>query len=83
MDAEAALARWGSEDPIRYHPGGLINRTWIVGEPPWAVLQWVNPIFDPSIHLDIDAVTSRLEEAGLTTPRASLKRRCAFACPSA
>ena len=70
MDAEAALAHWGSEDPIReLADGGLINRTWVVGEPPWAVLQWVNPIFDPRIHLDVEAVTARLEDAGLTTPR--------------
>ncbi len=68
MEPEAALARWGSDDPIRdMADGGLINRTWTVGDPPWAVLQWVNPIFDPRIHLDIEAVTSRLEEAGLTT----------------
>ncbi len=70
MEPQAALARWGSSDPIREHAdGGLINHTWTVGDPPWAVLQWVNPIFDPRIHLDIEAVTSRLEEAGLETPR--------------
>ncbi len=69
MDAEAALARWGNDDPIRALADGLINRTWTVGEPPWAVLQWVNPIFDPRIHLDVEAVTARLEVAGLTTPR--------------
>ncbi len=69
MEPEAALALWGSSDPIRELAGGLINRTWTVDEPPWAVLQRVNPIFDPRIHLDIDAFTSRLEDAGLTTPR--------------
>ncbi len=70
VQPEAALARWGSNDPIaELAGGGLINRTWTVGDPPWAVLQWVNPIFDPRIHLDIEAITSRLEEAGLTTPR--------------
>ncbi len=70
LHPEAALARWGSSDPmVELVDGGLINRTWIVGDPSWAVLQWVNPIFDPRIHLDIEAVTSRLEEVGLTTPR--------------
>ncbi len=70
MEPEAALARWGSSDPIReLADGGLINRTWTVGEPPWAVLQWVNPIFDPRIHLDIEAVTAHLEESGLATSR--------------
>ncbi|MEM1202267.1 MAG: aminoglycoside phosphotransferase family protein [Acidobacteriota bacterium] len=48
---------------------GLINRTFLVGSPPTAVLQWVNPIFDPRIHLDIAAVTQRLAELGQTTPR--------------
>ena len=70
MEPEAALAGWGSSDPLEeLADGGLINRSWNVGDPPWAVLQWVNPIFDPRIHLDIEAFTSRLEEAGLTTPR--------------
>ncbi len=70
MEPEAALTRWGSSDPVEEPAdGGLINRTWNVGDPPWAVLQWVNPIFEPRIHLDIEAVTSRLEEAGLTTLR--------------
>ncbi len=71
MEPETVLARWGSSDPVRelVEDGGLVNRTWTVGDPPWAVLQWVNPIFDPRIHLDIEAVTSRLEEAGLATPR--------------
>ncbi len=69
-NAQAALLRWDSEDPVRTHPdSGLINRTWIVGDPVWAILQWVNPIFDPSIHLDMEALTARLEEVGLTTPR--------------
>ncbi len=69
MDEKTALALWGKDDPIRHDPGGLINRTWIVGEPPWGVLQWVNPIFDAAIHRDIDAFTRRLDEAGLQTPR--------------
>lgn len=69
MHESEALARWGVRGPLRHEPGGLINRTWIVGEPPRTVLQWVNPIFDPAIHHNIDAFTRRLEHAGLTTPR--------------
>lgn len=70
MNAQEALSRWNSTDPVHEAPdNGLINRTWLVGEPPWAVLQWVNPIFDPMIHYDIEAVTARLEESGLTSPR--------------
>ncbi len=71
MDAAAKLGtHWANQDPVRREPdSGLINQTWIVGEPAWGVLQWVNPIFDPAIHHDIEAFTARLEEMGLTTPR--------------
>jgi Ser/Thr protein kinase RdoA (MazF antagonist) len=58
---------------------GLINRTYLVGgrevgpptpaDPPLAILQWVNPIFDPRIHHDIDALTRHLAGSGLLTPR--------------
>ncbi len=51
-------------------PSGHINRTWLVeqaGEK--FVLQWLNPVFAPELHFDIEAVTDRLESAGLTTPR--------------
>ena len=71
---EEALAFWdapGAASPVA-HPG-LINRTFEVsgevGEPPRAILQWLNPIFDPTIHLDVEALTRRLEAAGLLTPR--------------
>ncbi len=71
MDAAAILRTyWSSHDPVRREPdSGLINQTWIVGEPAWGVLQWVNPIFEPAIHRDIEAFTARLEEMGLATPR--------------
>lgn len=70
MEAVSALALWGRADELRPAPdAGLINRTWIVGEPPVAVLQWVNPIFRPEVHLDIDAITARLDAHGLLTPR--------------
>ena len=70
MEAEAALARWGRLDNLRPAPdAGLINRTWIAGDPAAAVLQWVNPIFKPSVHLDIQAITERLAARGLITPR--------------
>jgi Ser/Thr protein kinase RdoA (MazF antagonist) len=48
---------------------GLINQTYLVAEPdPKWVLQRVNPIFDPAIHHNIQAVTERLQEAGIVTP---------------
>ena len=71
---DEALRHWGEVDgPVEPEPdGGLINRTWRVGGADGTVrriLQWVSPIFDPRIHLDVDALTRHLERAGLTTPR--------------
>jgi Ser/Thr protein kinase RdoA (MazF antagonist) len=54
---------------------GLINRSYTVRTAREAyVLQWVNPIFDPCVHEDIEAVTAHLEAAGLLTPRLSRTR---------
>jgi len=51
-------------------PGGLINRTYAVErDGQRAVLQLVSPIFPPAIHDNIQAVTARLDAAGLPTPR--------------
>jgi Ser/Thr protein kinase RdoA (MazF antagonist) len=51
-------------------PGGLINRTFLLTRrDAHAVLQNVSAIFSPRIHENIEAVTRRLEAAGLTTPR--------------
>jgi Ser/Thr protein kinase RdoA (MazF antagonist) len=50
--------------------GGLINETWLVEAGAVRhVLQRVNPIFPAAIHENLLAVTRRLEEAGLLTPR--------------
>ena len=50
--------------------GGLINRTYRVDAAEASyVLQWVNPIFDPRMHDDIEAVTQALAANGLVTPR--------------
>lgn len=70
MEPTEALTHWDRRGPLRPAPdAGLINHTWLVGEPVSAVLQWVNPIFKPSVHEDIEAVTARLAEAGMITPR--------------
>ena len=70
LESHQALAAWPLAGPVRPAPDpGLINRTFVVGEPPEAVLQWVNPIFDPRIHHDIAALGERLASAGLETPR--------------
>lgn len=56
--------------PVRPAPdAGLINQTWLVGEPPAFVVQRVNPIFAPSVHEDIEAVTAHLAARGMVTPR--------------
>jgi Ser/Thr protein kinase RdoA (MazF antagonist) len=50
--------------------GGLINETFLVGEPPRAVLQRVNTaIFGVDVHEDMEAVTAHLQGKGLVTPR--------------
>lgn len=65
------LRSWGLEaervDPVE---AGHINRTYRIetGKETFA-LQWVNPIFDPAIHFDIQVVTATLARAGLATPR--------------
>ncbi|MBL8680348.1 MAG: phosphotransferase [Myxococcales bacterium] len=49
---------------------GLINDTFVVeaaGER--VVLQRVHKIFGPSVHDDIEAVTARVQQRGMTTPR--------------
>lgn len=49
---------------------GWIHQTWRVdGEAGSFVLQRVNPLFSPAIHENIEAVTARLAERGLETPR--------------
>ena len=63
------MAAWHLDGPIRPADDGLINRTYMVGPGPNAVLQWVNPIFEPTIQQDIHALTERLNEQGLTTPQ--------------
>jgi len=49
---------------------GNINRTFSVslGAERW-ILQRVNSIFVPEVHLDIEAVTAHLEAKGVPTPR--------------
>ena len=70
MNPNNALSHWGRHEPIHTSPDeGLINHTWLVGSPPVGVLQWVNPIFAPQIHREIEAVTARLAQRGMLTPR--------------
>lgn len=68
--SQEILKHWAITEPVQPAiDGGLINDTYIVGDPPSAILQHVNPIFGPAIHKDIDVITAHLEAAGLTSPR--------------
>jgi Ser/Thr protein kinase RdoA (MazF antagonist) len=50
--------------------GGLINQTYRVEEAGRRVaLQRLNPIFRPTVNLDIEAITTHLSLRGLDTPR--------------
>ncbi|MCC6553345.1 MAG: phosphotransferase [Polyangiaceae bacterium] len=48
---------------------GLINSTYLAGDPPRFVVQRVSPVFGPAVHDDIEAVTAHLAARGLPTPR--------------
>jgi Ser/Thr protein kinase RdoA (MazF antagonist) len=64
---------WPRGIAVRPVPSGLINQTWAItdgGGAPAGIVQWLNTgIFDPVLHEDIEAVTARLDGAGLVTPR--------------
>jgi Ser/Thr protein kinase RdoA (MazF antagonist) len=71
-DIELALASFAELEQAEAVPlgAGLINETFEVrAKAGHYVLQRLNPIFDPAIHHNIRAVTVRLAEAGLSTPR--------------
>jgi Ser/Thr protein kinase RdoA (MazF antagonist) len=68
---DQVLGHWGlwqaSLTPIS---AGLINLTLRVDSPMGAfILQRLHPIFRAELHLDIEAITAHLSEAGLPTPR--------------
>ncbi len=73
MEASDALRHWGVQGALQPTDDGLINRTWLVGDPLrgtrfQAVLQWVNPVFPVEVDLDIQAVSRWLVSQGLTSP---------------
>jgi hypothetical protein len=83
-DPSEILENWPLKLPVRpSQDGGLINDTYIVGEPPVAILQRVNPIFDPEVHKDIEAITSHLDKNGMLTPRLMPTRDGALCVPTA
>lgn len=72
-DVQEVLRSWSWLDPVVTElAGGLINASYAVrvGGEPVAVLQRLNTsVFQPEVHLDIDAVTGHLADRGLSTPR--------------
>ena len=48
---------------------GLINQTWLIGNPYSSVLQWVNPIFSPLINNDIQTIAQEATKRGLLFPK--------------
>ena len=65
------LERYGLQR-AEIHPihVGNINRSFLITAPDSRrfVLQRVNPMFSPSIHEDIEAVTRHLDAKGMLTP---------------
>lgn len=69
-----ALSAWTWDGPVssRRHDAGLINDSfWVLGPAgPRAVLQRLNTqIFGAEVHEDIEAITTRLTERKVPTPR--------------
>jgi len=69
--AERALSDYGMTGAqVRSLDGGLINKTFLVEQgADKHILQSLNPIFAPTVHEDIEAITAHLQHKGLTTPR--------------
>ena len=66
----AILDHWNIKTEVKpSSEAGLINDTFVVGSPPEGILQRVNPIFGPDVHLDIEAITAHLASKGVPTPR--------------
>jgi aminoglycoside phosphotransferase (APT) family kinase protein len=83
---EQVLPAYDGWDGASFVPfgNGLINHTYLLTGPNAAagadlvgraVLQRVSPIFSPAIHDNILAVTQRLADAGMVTPRLVLTRQ--------
>ncbi len=70
--AEGILASFGIETSAAITPVtvGLINRTYLIEHAGYkSILQKVNPIFAPSVHKDIEAITSHMASQGMLTTR--------------
>lgn len=70
MTDPTPIAAWPelADHPVRAIDGGLINTSFVVGEPPIAALQAQHPLFPPEVNDDIEAVTTHLARSGTVTP---------------
>lgn len=69
---KSVLSQWNAEDAVvETVSSGLINQTFLIRqEGAVRILQSLNTqIFDPVLHLDIEAVTAHIEARGLATPK--------------
>jgi len=65
---QSILSHWDIDTTVHTSPHqGLINQTFLIGQPLEGVLQWVNPIFDARIHTDIAALTRHLKRKGMVS----------------
>ncbi len=72
LELRRALGHWPELVAPRWSPlgAGLINQTYAVRSAGRElVIQRVSPIFDPTIHHNIRAVTDHLASRGMSTPR--------------
>ena len=78
--AERSLQAYGLEHAqLTRITLGHINATYRVDAGADSfILQWLNPIFAPEIHHDIDVATQHLAAQGLTTPRLVRNRQGAL-----
>ena len=70
MTNETPIEQWHdlAALPVRAIAGGLINRSFVVGDPPLAVLQAQHPLFPAAVNEDIEVVTTYLARNELPTP---------------
>jgi Ser/Thr protein kinase RdoA (MazF antagonist) len=70
--AQQVLDHYGLDgSQVEPYGTGLINDTFLVTTPAGEqyILQGLNPVFQPEVNLDIDALTRHLYKAGVTTKR--------------
>jgi Ser/Thr protein kinase RdoA (MazF antagonist) len=70
VNPETPIHAWPelARQPVEALEGGLINKSYRVGDPPIGALQAQHPIFPPEVNEDIEAVTTHIARKGEITP---------------